>query len=322
MAFAGALLLAGCGGGEQEPQKFVGVATGGTGGVYYAYGGGIATLINRHIPYLRASTEVTGASVENIFMIAEETAEIATIMNDVGYQAYYGEGRFSGDPQPIRTMFQMYPHHFQLVVLAGSGINSVEDITGRRVSVGAPGSGTEYQTDLIFGSLGLSYEEMTVFRLPFAETGADLKDRRIDAGIWSVAAPTSSIMEITATQSIRLISFSEEEMEQILSDHPYYSRNELAAGTYPGQDQPVINPGVWNSVVCHADYPEQYVYDIVKAVFEHQSHLVSIHHFAEYSTPANTIEHSVLPLHPGAVRYLRDAGFEVPSHLIPPEMQD
>lgn len=301
--------------------EFLSIVTGGTGGVYFPYGGGMSTVINRHVPYLRATAEVTGASVENTRMITEQTAELALIMNDVAFQAYHGEGRFEGEPQPIRTVFQMYPHHYHVVVLDGSDVQTIEDIRGKRVSVGAPGSGTEFKTDLVLSSLGIDYEEFTAFRLPFAETGEDLRDGRIDVGIWDVAAPTSSVMEITATRDIRLISFSEAEIEEITAANPFYSRFEMAPGTYPGQDEPVVNPSVWNSVICHKDYPEEYVYDIIKAIFENIDHLIAIHHFANFSTPENTVEHSVAPLHSGAIKYLKETGMEIPDHLIPPELQ-
>lgn len=301
--------------------EFLSIVTGGTGGVYFPYGGGMSTVINRHIPYLRATAEVTGASVENVRMITEGTAELALIMNDVAFQAYSGEGRFEGDPQPIRTVFQMYPHHYHVVVLKSSDVQNVEDIRGKRVSIGAPGSGTEFKTELVLTSLGIDYEEFTPFRLPFAETGDDLRDGRIDVGIWDVAAPTSSVMEITATRDIRLISFTDAQIEKIVTANPFYSRFEMSPGTYPGQDEPVVNPSVWNSVVCNKDYPEEYVYDITKAIFENIDHLIAIHHFANFSTPENTVEHSVAPLHPGAIRYLEEIGMDIPAGLIPPELQ-
>ncbi len=307
---------------DEEAVEFLSIVTGGTGGVYFPYGGGMSTVINRHVPYLRATAEVTGASVENTRMIAEETAELALIMNDVAFMAYNAVGdHFEDDPQPIRTVFTMYPHHYHVVVLEGTPVETIDDIRGKTVSVGAPGSGTEFKTDLVLSALGISYDEFDVVRLPFAETGDDLRDGRIDVGIWDVAAPTSSVEEITATQDIRLISFSDEEIETITSEHPFYSRFEMEPGTYAGQDEPVVNPSVWNSVVAHEDYPEDYVYDIVKSIFENIDHLIAIHHFAEFTTAENTMEHAVIPLHAGAVRYFEEEGYDIPDELIPPEMQ-
>lgn len=313
--------------GEPAPDpgqevEFLSIVTGGTGGVYFPYGGGMSTVINRHIPYLRATAEVTGASVENTRMIAEKSAEVALIMNDVAFMAYNGEGEhFAGDPQPIRAMFAMYPHHFHMVVLADSDIYEVEDIIGKSASVGAPGSGTEFKTNLVLGALGISYDDFDETRLPFAETGDDLRDGRIDVGFWDVAAPTSSVMEITATRDIRLISFTDEQIDTITSEYPFYSRFEMEPGTYPGQDEPVVNPSVWNTVICHADYPEDHVYDITKAIFENIDHMIAIHAFSAFTTPENALEHSVVPLHPGAIKYLEEIGMDIPDHLIPPEMQ-
>ncbi len=307
---------------DERPVEFLSIVTGGTGGVYFPYGGGMSTVINRHVPYLRATAEVTGASVENTRMITEQTAELALIMNDVGFMAYNGEGeQFGGDPQPIRTVFTMYPNLFHMVVLDDSDVYNVSDIVGRTASVGAPGSGTEFKTDLVLGGLGITYDDFEVFRLPFAETGDDLRDGRIDIGFWSVAAPTSSIMEITATRDIRVISYTDEEIETLTTEYPFYSGFEMPADTYPGQDEPVLLPSVWNSVICHKDYPEEYVYDITKAIFESIDHLVAIHAYARMTTPENTVEHAVIPLHPGVIKYFEEIGVDVPDHLIPPELQ-
>lgn len=243
----------------------------------------------------------------------------ALVMNDVAYFAYAGKGRFDGDAKPIRTVMQMYPNIYHLVVLKDSSITGVGDIKGKRVSVGAAGSGTEAKTNNVLAALGIKYDDFTVFRLPFAETGSDLRDGRLDLGIWSVAPPTSSIMEITATKPIRIISFTEEEIKKIVAEFPMYSRYELK-GVYPGVD-PALTLGVWNSVICHQDYPEDYVYDIVKAIFENIDHLIAIHAFARFTTPENTLEHSVFPLHPGVVKYFKEKGLTVPDHLIPPEMK-
>ncbi len=299
------------------------IGTGGVGGVYYPYSGGLATIINRNLEGVNAAPLVGGSSVESTNMVTFGTAHLALIMNDVGYQAYNGIGRFDDEDgeRPIRTLFQIYPHHFHVVVLDDTPVYDIEDISGMTVSVGAPGSGTEFKADMVLTTLGISYDEFEVVRLPFAETGEDLRDGRIDVGIWDVAAPVSSVFEITATRDIRVIPFTEEQIAAIVAEHPYYSAFELPAGTYPGQDEPILNPSVWNSVICRDDFPEELAYEIVKVIFENQQHLIDIHHFAEWTTPQNALDHSTFPMHPGAIRYYQEIGLEVPEHLIPPEME-
>lgn len=303
--------------GTLAKAKFISIATGGTGGVYYPYGGGLAEIWTRHVTGVQAVAEVTGASVENTRLVNRGESLIGEIMNDVAYQAYYAEGRFKGKPQKILAMFQMYPHHYHIVALKGSGIKSIYDIKGKRVSVGAPGSGTEFKTNLVFKVLGISYDDFKVHRLSFTEQASALKDGTIDVGIWDVAAPTSSIMDLATTRDIVLISFSDKDIEKIVKAYPFYAPFVMPPGIYKGQDYPVKNPSVWNTVICNANMSEDLVYRLVKALFQHKDYLEKIHPFAKYTTPENAIIASPIPLHPGAIKYYRELGLKIPERLIP-----
>lgn len=306
------------GGVEAEGKaKFISIATGGTGGVYYPYGGGLAEIWTRHVPGVQAVAEVTGASVENTRLVHRGESLIGEIMNDVAYQAYFAEGRFQGKPQKILAMFQMYPHHYHIVALKGSGIKALYDLKGKRVSVGAPGSGTEFKTNLVFKVLGISYSDFKVHRLSFTEQANALKDGTIDVGIWDVAAPTSSIMDLATTRDIVIISFSDEDIKKIVQAYPFYSPYVMPPGVYKGQDYPVKNPSVWNTVICNFDLPEDLVYKLTKAVFQHRDYLEKIHPFAKYTTPENAVNASSIPLHPGAIKYYRELGLKIPDRLLP-----
>lgn len=310
-----ALLL---GASETEAKaKYISIATGGTGGVYYPYGGGLAEIWTRYVPGVQAVAEVTGASVENTRLVNRGESLIGEIMNDVAYQAYYAEERFKGKPQKILAMFQMYPHHYHIVALKGSGIKTIYDIKGKRVSVGAPGSGTEFKTNLVFKVLGISYNDFKVHRLSFTEQANALKDGTIDVGIWDVASPTSSIMDLATTRDIVLISFSDEDVKKIVNAYPFYSPFVMPPGIYKGQDYPVKNPSVWNTVICNPEVSEDLVYKLVKALFQHKDYLEKIHLFAKYTTPENAINASPIPLHPGAVKYYRELGLKIPDRLLP-----
>lgn len=298
--------------------KYISISTGGTGGVYYPYGGGLAEIFTRYAKGVKAVAEVTGASVENVKLAHRGETVIAEAMNDVVYQGYNGIGKFKGKPQKILAMFQMYPHHYHVVTLKGKGIETVYDIKGKRVSVGAPGSGTEFKTNLVLQeALEIPYSSFKVFRLSFTENANALKDGTIDVGIWDVAAPTSSIMDLSMTRDIYVIPFSKEDIGKICKKFPFYSPFEMPAGTYKGQDNPVLNPSVWNTVACTASLDEELVYKLVKAVFEHADYLQKIHPFAKYTTPQNAVKHSVIPLHPGAIKYYRELGITIPTELLP-----
>ncbi len=297
--------------------QFISVGTGGTGGVYYPYGGGIAEIWTKYVKGVRAVAEVTGASVENTKLCHRAETLFGEIMNDVAYQAYNGIGKFKGKPQNIRGMFEMYPHHYHVVALKKSDVKTIYDIKGKKVSVGAPASGTEYKTNLILQeALGIPYSSFNVFRLSFTETANALKDGTIEVGIWDVAAPTSSVMDLSTTHDIKMISFAPEDIKKIIDKFPFYSEFILASKTYRGQDYDVHNPSVWNTFICNADVDEEMVYRLTKAVFEHQDYMVKIHPFARFTTPENAAKHAVIPLHPGAIRYLKERGVNVPDRLI------
>jgi uncharacterized protein len=212
MTIAAAATLAAAGPAAAQTQ--LSIATGGTGGVYYPIGGGIAELINNHVEGYSAVAEVTGASVENMALINTGDSDFALALADTVYQAYTGTGALEGREMPgLRALLSVYPNAIQIVTLAESDIQSIEDLRGRRVSVGAPGSGTEVNAQQILTANGISYDEIDEQRLNFNETADALRDGDIDAGFWSVGPPTSSIMNLAATRAIKLIPLTDAEIE-------------------------------------------------------------------------------------------------------------
>jgi uncharacterized protein len=297
--------------------EFVSIGTGGTGGVYYPYGGGVAEIWNKHVDGVKAVAEVTGASVENTRLCHKGETLFGAIMSDVAYQAYHGVGNFEGEPQKIMGMFSMYPNVFHLVALKKEGMDNVDQIKGKKVSVGAPASGTEFMAQLVLEeALGLPYSSYNVFRLSFTETANALKDGTIDVGIWAVAPPTSSIMDLATTHDVEVVPFTQEQIRKITEKYPYYSGYSLPADIYRGQEKEVRTPSVWNTFICNADLDEELVYKLTKAVFEHRDYLISIHPFAKNTTPENSIEHAVIPLHPGAIKYFKEKGLSIPEKLM------
>lgn len=312
------LLFAGLVAGPCEAKtEFVSIGTGGTGGVYYPYGGGVAEIWTKHVDGVKAVAEVTGASVENTRLCHKGETLFGEIMSDVAYQAYHGVGKFDGQPQKIKGMFVMYPNVFHLVALKDEGIDNVTGIKGKKVSVGAPASGTEFMAQLVLEeALNVPYSSFNVFRLSFTESANALKDGAIDVGIWAVAPPTSSIMDLATTHDVEVVPFTQEQIQKVTEKFPYYSAYSLPADTYRGQGKEVLTPSVWNTFICNADIDEDLVYKLTKAVFEHQDDLIKIHPFAKNTTPENAIQHSVIPLHPGAIKYLKEKGLTIPDKLI------
>jgi len=307
-------LLTACGSGE---VRFLSIATGGTGGVYYPYGGGLANLINRHIEGIQAVAEVTSASVENIALIASREADIAFVLADTAYQAYTGSGSFeSRKLDQIRVLASLYPNALQIVALEDSSIQRLGDLVGQRVSVGAPGSGTDLTARTVLSALSIGYDRFVPLRLNFNETADALRDGRIDVGIWSSAPPTGSIVDLATSRPIRLIPFSREEMEKALATGPVYSRYTIPAKTYPGQKEDTLTIGTPNLLIVHEAMEEELVFQILNLLYDQIEYLTSVHSAARHTVPKYTLSTAPIPLHRGARRYFENNGYDIPQRLL------
>ncbi|TVP69266.1 MAG: TAXI family TRAP transporter solute-binding subunit [Rhodobacteraceae bacterium] len=294
------------------------IATGGTGGVYFPFGGGLAEVINTHVDGATASAEVTGASVENVALISRGDSDIALALADTVYQAFHGEGAFEGrQVGELRALASIYPNAVQIVTLADSGITSLEDLRGQRVSVGAPGSGTEVSAQTLLAANGITYDDFSPERLNFNETADALRDGDIVAGFWSVGPPTSSIMNLATTRAIRIIGLSDEEIAAAIEAEPTFAPYTLRAGLYDGMQEPVPTISTPNVLIVHADMDDDLAFNVTKAMFENVDELIAIHPAANDTTVEFTIASTPIPFHPGALRYLEEVGAEAQDHQRP-----
>ena len=294
------------------------IATGGTGGVYFPYGGGLAEVIGRHVDGASASAEVTGASVENVALISRFDSDMALALADTVYQAFHGEGPFEGrQVSELRALASIYPNAVQIVTLADSGITSLDDLRGKRVSVGAPGSGTEVSAQTLLEANGITYDDISQQRLNFNETADALRDGDIDAGFWSVGPPTSSIMNLATTRSIAIVALTEDEIAAATEAEPTFAPYTLRAGIYDGIAEPVLTISTPNVLIVHEDMDEELAYNITRAMYEHVDELIAIHPAANDTTIEFSVDSTPIPFHPGALRYLEEMGAEVQDHQRP-----
>ena len=319
VALTAAVMATSGGAALAQSGETLSIATGGTGGVYYPIGGGFAEIIGRHLDGYSAVAEVTGASVENMALIHRGDASMALVLADTAYQAYHGEGQFEGRRQVpnTRALASVYPNVIQFVTRADSGINSLQDMKGKRVSVGAPGSGTEVNSRAVLESNGITQDDFRAQRLNFNETADALRDGDIDVGVWSVGPPTSSIMSLAATRAIRLLSFSDEERAAAIEREPVFASYTLPGGTYDGVDSDTQTLGIPNVLVVNSDMPDDLAYNLTKLLFEKKADLVAVHAAAEDLTVDFTLDATPVPLHPGAIRYFEEIGETVPDRLKP-----
>ncbi len=298
-------------------QTQLSIATGGTGGVYYPMGGGLAEVINNNVDGYAATAEVTGASVENMGLVATGDADLALALGDTVQQAYTGTGRFEGQQlEMIRGLASMYANMVQIVTLEGSGITSLEDLVGKRVSVGAPGSGTEVNAQEILNANGITYDDIDEQRLNFNETADALANGDIDAGFWSVGAPTSSILNLATTNDIVIIELTDAQIEAAQAEVPIFARTTLAGDTYEGVPETTVI-GVPNVLAVSSEMPEDLAYGITRAMFENIADLQAVHPAANQTTVEFTIAATPVPLHPGAIRYYEEIGVDIPDDLRP-----
>ena len=297
-------------------QTQLSIATGGTGGGYYPMGGGLAEVINKHVEGYSATAEVTGASVENMGLIATGDADLAIALADTVQQSYAGTGRFEGQQLPmIRAIGSLYANMVQIVTLADSGVASIDDLKGKRVSVGAPGSGTEVNAQTLLAANGISFDDFEAQRLNFNETADALSNGDIDAGFWSVGAPTSSILNLATTKNIRVVGLTEAQIAAADAADATFAPLTLAGGVYTGVDEPVATIGVPNVLVVSSEMDEETVYQITKAMFENIAEMQAVHPAANETTVEFTMNATPVPLHPGALRYYEEIGAEIPDGL-------
>jgi hypothetical protein len=297
--------------------EFISIGTGGTGGVYYPLGGGIAEVWTKHVPGVQAVAEVTGASVENVKLAHKGETVVGMVMGDVAVAGFEGSGKFEGKKNDVLAMAMLYPNLLQMVVLKSSGITDVMQLKGKKISTGSPGSGTNFMTEAVLKALGFTTADYTDSRLSFTENANALRDGTIDMGSWSVGPGTSSILDLATTHEIRVLSFTPEQTEKILAANSEYAAVDLTGGIYRGVDQPVPTIGVWNVLICQSTLDTEMVYNLAKALFENREYLLKIHPSADYTTPENTVAYAPIPLHPGTIKYLTEKGIEVPDKLKP-----
>jgi len=302
----------------QAEIRYLSIGTAGTSGVYYPYGLGLAELWTKTVTGIQAAAEITGGAVENIKFCHKGETTFGVAPNDLAHMGYYGSGTFQENWQNIRGMFVMYPNVLHAVAPKKLGIHSIADFRGRKVSVGAQGSGTALMTRLVLQrGLGIRFSEFRVVRFPFNQTIEALKKGKIDIGFFNVAPPAASIARVLATHEMQLIGFSDEQLSEIVIRNPFYSEFILPVQFYGDQNDEVKVPAVWNLFICNADADEKLIYELVKNVFENNQFLINVHPFAKYTTLENTIRYSGIPLHPGAINYLKEMEIEIPEHLLP-----
>ncbi|MGF1626212.1 MAG: TAXI family TRAP transporter solute-binding subunit [Alphaproteobacteria bacterium] len=312
-AASAALAVAGIGGAGAQDQRFITIGTGGVTGVYYPTGGAICRLVNsnRAEHGIRCSVESTGGSVFNLNAIAQGELDMAVAQSDWQHHAYHGGVDEFPQPDPeLRAVFSVHSEPFTVLARADAGIASFEDLVGKRVNVGNPGSGQRGTMEVLMAAMGWSMSDFALAsELASAEQAAALCDNNVDAIVFTVGHPSGSIQEATSTCATVLVPVAGEVVDALVAENPYYATATIPGGMYPGNDSDVETFGVKATFVSSTRVPDDVIYTVVSAVFENFDDFTRLHPAFENLTKESMItDGNSAPLHPGAARYFEEAG--------------
>ena len=293
----------------------ISIATGGTGGVYYPMGGGLAAVLSKHVPGMQATAEVTGGSVDNLKLIGSEKPYVAFAMADAGLDALKGEDKFKGNKVPVRTLMVLYPNRMHVVTVEGKGIAHMSDLKGKNVSTGSPGSATEVMAFRIIEAAGLDKDkDMKRERLGVSESVNALKDNKIDAFFWVGGLPTAAVTDLANTPGtkIKMVDHAEVVAKMNQKYGQLYVEDAIPKAVYKGMESDNKQATVMNLLVAHEKMDDKTAYNIVKAVFDKKADLVAVHKEAEnFKLENQKASASPLPWHPGAVKYFAEKGIKL-----------
>jgi TRAP transporter TAXI family solute receptor len=294
----------------------VSIATGGTGGVYYPLGGGMAAVLSKYVPGMQATAEVTGGSVANLQLIGTGKPYLAMTMVDAGLDAYKGQDKFTGKPVPVRTLMVMYPNRMHVVSIEGRGVAKMADLKGKRVSTGSGGSATEVMAFRVIEAAGLDKDkDMKRERLGVAESANALKDGKIDAFFWVGGLPTAAVSDLAHSPGTKIKMIDHADLVGKMNQKygNLYVEDRIPKETYKGMEADNRQATVMNLLVAHQNMDEKTAYNILKAVFEHRDELIRVHKEAENFKLENqkTAAAGGIPWHPGAIRYFKEKGVKL-----------
>ncbi|MGE5631572.1 MAG: TAXI family TRAP transporter solute-binding subunit [Caulobacteraceae bacterium] len=301
----GSIALTGC-----APQKVnLIMATGGTSGTYYPFGGAMAQIFNSKIQNMNVTAQATGASVENLKLIGKKEVELAIVQNDMIDYAYNGKEAFKdGKIENVRAIATLYPEVIQIVVSPESGINSLQDLKGKTFSVGAPGSGAEANARQILDAFGMTYNDFTANYLSFSESADSYKDKHIDGFLFTSGIPNAAIQDISTGSAPKFLSLPDDVINKLMEKYPFFTAYTIPAGTYKGQDADVKTVAVNATLAVGNDVPEDVVYKITKALFENQPELAQAHAKGKELSLEKAVQGVSIPFHKGAEKYYKEVG--------------
>ena len=303
-----AIMLASC---SKNAKKDYILATGGTGGTYYPFGGAIANIWNTKVENMNVTAQATGASAENLRLINKGEAEYAIVQNDVMDYAYNGTDLFAGEKLAnIMTIGTLYPEVVQIAVSKDSGIKSVADFKGKRISVGDAGSGVEFNAKQIMEGYGLTFDDIKKSNLSFKESAEGIQNGTLDGCFVTAGVPNAALQELAFTAGLTLVPVDGEAAKKICEKYGYYTQTTIPGGTYKGNDDDTPALAIKATLAVNSKLDEQTVYEMTKALFENLNELATAHAKGKEVSAKAAVTGVSVPFHPGAKKYFKEIGLE------------
>ena len=292
-----------------QQQQFVNVLTGGQSGVYYPLGVALSQIYAKNIPNVRSTAQVTRASAENMNLLQAGRGELALALADSVSDAYKGNAE-AGFPKPLtklRGLSATYNNYIQIVANADSGIKTLADLKGKRISVGAAKSGTELNARAIFKAAGLSYSDMAKIEyLPFGESVELMKNRQLDATLQSAGLGVASIRDLATSVKIIVVAVPADVVTRV--GDAAYQPSFIPANTYAGQTVDIPTAAIPNFLVTHSGVSDELAYQMTKTLYENLDTMYAAHNAAKAIKQENAVNGMPVPVHPGAARYYKEVG--------------
>lgn len=297
-----------------QEKRQLSIATGTTGGVYYPLGGAMANILSKKVPGWSVTAEATAGAVANLHNVRDGKAEIGFVQADSSYDAIKGIEKFKDKPVPHRVLMFIYPNLVHIVTMEGTGINTVADMKGKRISTGAPVSATEVLAQRLLEAAGMSFSDLKRERLAPAESTNAMKDGKLDGYFFAGGPPIAAITDLAASQNVKMKLIDHHDLaEKVIQKYgPLYAPAVVPAGSYPGQDKDAKVMGIWNLLIVHEKMPDDVAYTITKTLWESRDELVATHKAATYMVPENQkAANTPVPFHPGALKYFAEKGIKL-----------
>ena len=307
------VFLTGCGGSDNAnapKEQFLHMATGNTSGTYYPIGGAISEILNKDIDKMHSSVQSTSGSIANLNLLKDGTVEFAIVQNDIANYALNGTEMFKDENkykfETLRGLATLYPESCQCVTFESSGINSIADLRGKRVSVGAEGSGVEANARQILAAYGLTYDDIQPQYLSFSAGSKALKDGQIDAAFLTAGAPTAAVQDVAAQAPIRILSIDDEHFKTLSEKYPFYRKITIPKGTYTNLNEDVQTISVMALLVCNDRINDDLGYKITKAIYTHLDDLKAAHSAFSGLNEKQAMEGMTIEINGGAKKFFEE----------------